>query len=69
MNIDKPYFQRYENMDTHWFACKVCGGVSWDSDTAALAGMINLSDKDVSHNGYCPGKAFPEKHIQRVTRR
>lgn len=68
MNTPKPYFQRYENLDTHWFACKTCGGKSWDSDTAALAGKDSLSAKDVTHDTYYPGNAFPDNHVRRITR-
>lgn len=62
------YFTQCANLDTHWFECCVCGGVSWDSDRAALAGKADLSPADVSHDGFCPGKAFPDKHIRRITR-
>lgn len=67
--MSTPYFQRYANLDTHWFDCRVCGGVSWDSDRAALAGKVDLSPSDVSHVGYCPGKVLPDKHVRRVTLR
>lgn len=63
----KPYFERYENLDTHWYACKTCGGRSFDSDSAALAGFPELSPSRVSHDTYCPGKTFPENHVRRVT--
>lgn len=66
--MTKPYFERYENLDTHWFNCRTCGGNSWDSDTAALAGMSELTPANVVHDTNCPGKAFPDNHVRRVTR-
>lgn len=64
----KPYFQQYANLDTHWYSCRCCGGVSPDSDTAALAGKDNLSPADVSHDTYCPGRTFPDKYTRRITK-
>lgn len=66
--MDKPYFDRYENLDTHWFKCRCCGGASWDSDTAALAGLSELSPENVTHDLYCPGFTFPDKYVQRITK-
>lgn len=66
--MSKPYFQQYANLDTHWFRCQCCGGISWDSDTAALAGKVDLPEADVRHDSYCPGKAFPGKYVTRITR-
>lgn len=65
---EKPYFQRYENLDTHWYACRVCGGTSMDSDTAALAGKSSLAARDVTHSRHCPGAAFPDSHVRRITK-
>lgn len=66
--MPKPYFNRYENMNTHWFNCRTCGGNSWDSDTAALAGKSDLSVADVTHDTNCPGKASPGNHVRRIER-
>lgn len=66
--MTKPYFARYENLDTHWFKCRCCGGKSWDSDTAALAGLSELTPENVTHDPYCPGKAFPDKYVNRITK-
>lgn len=66
--MDTNYFSQYKNLDTHWFECRACGGVSWDSDQAALAGKADLSPADVTHDEFCPGKVFPNKHIRRITR-
>lgn len=64
----KPYFSRYENLDTHWFNCRTCGGNSWDSDTAALAGRSELTPAMVTHDKYCPGESNPDKHVRRIER-
>lgn len=56
------------NLDTHWFVCMTCGGISWDSDTAQLAGKTELTPANVSHDRFCPGKASPENHVRRITR-
>ena len=66
--MPKPYFDRYENMNTHWLNCRTCGGNSWDSDTTALAGKSDLSEADVTHDKYCPGKEFPLKYVRRIER-
>lgn len=65
---ESPYFARYENLDTHWFCCSCCGGVSWDSDTAALAGRTELTPEMVTHDKYCPGKSLPAKYVRRITK-
>lgn len=65
---EKPYFERYKNPGTHWFRCRCCGGVSWDSDSVALAGMPDLSPGDVVHDRFCPGVSFPDKYVRRITR-
>ena len=56
------------NHETHWFTCYVCGGVSWDSDTAALAGLESLAPANVMHHTNCPGRVFPDKHVRRIQR-
>ncbi len=68
MYKESPYFSLYENLDTHWFNCKCCGGVSWDNDMAALAGLSDLSPVNVTHETYCPGKSFPDRYVRRITR-
>lgn len=65
--MNESYFKRYENLDTHWYRCRVCGGRSLDSDTAELAGLDELSEKNCQHDRFCPGRAFPDKHVFRVT--
>lgn len=39
-----------------------------DSDTAALAGKSSLAAQDVTHDNHCPGEAFPDNHVRRITK-
>lgn len=56
----------YQDLDHHWYECRSCGAVSWDSDTAALAGSP-LTLESVPHDTYCPGRAFPDRWVRRIT--
>lgn len=57
----------YRDLDHHWYECRVCGGKSLDSDTYALmrGGVVPVSS--VTHDRFCPGAVFPEKHVRRIT--
>ena len=65
--MSQPYFEQYANLETHWFICRVCYGISLDSDLAPLAGKADLSPADVAHDAHCPGRTFPDKHVRRIT--
>ena len=66
--MTENYFAQYRNLDTHWYRCSCCGGTSWDSDTAALAGKADLGPADIRHDTNCPGRVFPDKYSERITR-
>lgn len=57
----------YADLDTHWFRCRTCGARSLDSDTHALAGRGPVTAAHVPHDDFCPGVAFPDKYVQRIT--
>ena len=57
----------YADLDTHWFECRSCRGVSLDSDTYALMRGGVVPRSSVTHDAFCPGAVFPDKYVRRIT--